>query len=187
MNTRVIATALLILLAVGAVVSLGISQRNRQQKTQPVAPPSLTDYINQDATVKLTIEGPVVANEQHRSSVIAASRNTRSYDLYKTYSNTSAASKTYPNNQTAFSELMYALQRAGFTKPKLTGTDPNPAGYCPLGQRYTYDLILNDQVKSSLWSTSCETLQGTFSGDGSLVRQLMILQIPDYTALSQTK
>jgi len=187
MNSRVIILLVVIVLVIGGAISIGALQRNSQSNTGKTKQITLTDYAQQDVSVRFTTEGPITANENHTMSIIEVSRNTRNYDRYKTYTNTSVQSKTYPNNQTAFEDLLYGLQRAGFTSAKNGTSAEDPRGYCPTGSRYTYELIQNDQVIVSLWSNSCKTKQATFNGSDATIQTLLQRQIPDYATLSVAK
>lgn len=158
------------------------SQKTRTVTANPEI--SLLSYIDSDAKVRLTVEGPVTANENHNSIVITVSRGNRVLEGLRTYDATSEIYQDYSNNQTAFDDFMRALQTAGFAKPlKSADTSQTEQGVCPTGQRYIYELIDDDgKTISRLWSSSCG--QGTLGGSGSTIRPLFQDQIPDYTKLT---
>ena len=72
------------------------------------------------------------------------------------------------------------MQIAGYTNSKRT-TQTNIYGVCPLGSTYQYQLTNSGNSIVNTWSTSCTNIDGTFIGNGPLIRQLFTLQIPNYT------
>lgn len=172
--------AALVVIVIIAVYSVGKKTPSKPAPSQI----SLTDYTTDGSTVQLTIEGPVNADELHRSSSISVSRDGRAVEFDKTYGDIPITSANYVNNQDAFDDFMAALQNAGFTKQaKGSKTQQDDTGQCPLGQRYTYELITNDTVVLQTWSSSCLSKAQTFGGNAQLVRTLFQAQIPNYSTL----
>ena len=177
------------MIAIGAVVVIIIgiiAAFTYGKQTPPKTPPSqisLTDHTTDGSEVRLTIVGPVNANELHRSSSISVSRDSRAVEFDKTYSDIPITSATYINNQDAFDDFMTALQNAGFTKPAKGTTQADDTGQCPQGQRYEYELITSDTVAMHTWSSSCQGKNEPFGGKASLVQALFRAQIPDYAKL----
>lgn|GEM_PF-1953327 len=176
------------MIAIGAVVVIiigiiaALSYGKHAPSQTPPSQVSLTDHTTDGSEVRLTIEGPVNANELHRSSSISVSRDSRAVEFDKTYSDIPIASATYINNQDAFDDFMTALQNAGFTKQK-SNAQANDTGQCPQGQRYEYELIINDTVALNTWSSSCQNKNQSFGGNAALVQALFRAQIPDYAKL----
>ena len=145
---------------------------------------TLSDYANTDTVMQLTIDGPLVADAQHVGVRMTIGQTQNTIQTYQGYQNTITSTKTYPNNESAYSDFLHALQLYGFTKGS---TDPNKAderGYCPSGSRYIYEILTDTGSDiERFWSTSCGG-QGNFGGNPVAVRQLFIKQIPDYDKIT---
>lgn len=176
-NTILAIIGVAILAIVFFVISLGT------HRAPKAISPNLTDYINTDTTVQLTIEGPVTANEKYYSRTITIGRNVRTVQFYKTYANELTKSQDYANNQDAFDDFMHALAGMGFDKQRKGTGDVDEKGMCPNGQRYVYEIIDSGTIKQRLWSDSCSTSERSFGGNGPAVRELFINQIPDYQSM----
>lgn len=176
---RILVLGLAAVLIIGLIVTAFSLGHRGSSKTAPTQI-SLTDHTTDGSEVRLTIEGPVNADELHQSTVISVSRDGREIEADKTYADMPAASATYLNNQTAFDDFMQALQDAGFTKQAKNATQQDETGQCPLGQRYIYELVTDDTITLRTWSSSCRAATEPFGGNAILVQQLFRAQIPDY-------
>jgi hypothetical protein len=182
MNSRfVIIIFTIVIVAFLAFAGYRIYRTQFAPRSTPATPtPKLTDYVS-NGQVRLTIEGPVTANEQHSSAIVTISQNERTMQILKTYDNDVQDSRTYDNNQEAFDDFLHALDGADFTKSRKSSLS-DERGQCPAGVRYVYELIKDGQTLQRLWSTSCG--EGTFNGTGTTVRQLFETQVPDYNLLT---
>jgi hypothetical protein len=187
-NSRIVVglgvVILMVLFAV-ALFSLGAGSRP-DDSNQKKAAIKLTDHTDDGSLVRLTIEGPVTADELHRTTIITVGGDSRALDIYKTYGNQSALTQSFTNNQTAFTDLMYALNDAGFARASQANGERDETGVCPTGQRYIYELIHNDQVTMRLWGSSCKDKRATFGGNSALVQTLFQKQIPKYSSLANS-
>lgn len=166
-----------LIIAVGIMVFKGITGG---PKDQPQI--DLSSYGNTDAVVRLTVEGPVVADQNHNAYQITVGRNTSKVETFKGYERTLIDSKIYENNQESYETFLLALERASFQrfqepKQKEGAPKPDPRGVCPKGTRYTYELIDGTDTLLSSWSASC--VKGTFRGEPKTVRSLFSKQIPE--------
>ncbi len=131
------------------------------------------------AEAKFTVDGPVVANQDHRSYVITVTPTEVEMKVYSRYNQLVTESKRYSNNQEAFDVFMAALSRYDIQAIKRS-TDNDftvmDRGVCATGKRYILE------VDSSLlrWSTSCSNSQGNAGFKMSSVRALFQEQVPDY-------
>lgn len=176
-----IAIGVAVVIIIGIIAAFTYGRHAPSQKSTPNQI-SLTDHTTDGSEVRLTIQGPVNANELHRSSSVSVSRDSRAVEFDKTYDDIPITSATYINNQDAFDDFMTALQNAGFTKQK-SNTQADDTGQCPQGQRYEYALIINDTVALHTWSSSCQGKNEPFGGKAALVQALFRAQIPDYAKL----
>lgn len=145
----------------------------------------LTDYISKDSSVRLTIDGPINAQEVHRSIRITVTPSRRNVEIFKGYNFEIERSLPLTNSQSAYDEFIHALQATGFTNRKEKPLQQDESGVCATGNRYIYELLENDQEVSRTWSTSCSNKQGTSANISEAVRRLFQEQIPDYSEFTR--
>ena len=137
---------------------------------------------NSDTMMRLTIDGPINADQKHVGVRVTVSAAETQMEAYHGYQNNVTNQKTYGNNQDAYNNFLHALQLAGFTRGS---TDPKRAderGYCPLGNRYVFEVVHGADDQQRFWSSSCG--QGNFGGKTSLVLTLFRQQVPDYDTVA---
>lgn len=153
--------------------------------TGPIIHP-LPEYANTDATVQMTIDGVVNGDETHRQIRISVGQAERDLDIIQGYSGHILETHNYYNTADAYSIFLKSIARGGFlSKNKKSKVSNDPAGYCPLGFRYIYNLNQGGDTLSSLWASSCSTSVGNLGGSNSLLRSLFQAQIPDYHTVTQ--
>ncbi len=133
-------------------------------------------------TVRLTVDGPVVASKDHRRYTIAVSRRVVSIKLFSDYGQNVISEKSYQNNEESYSNFVQALDNYNVTSRRRNTNvddDNNEKGVCPTGYRYI--LELGDDERR--WTTSCtfDAVTGGTSGVRlSPIRKLFSKQIPDF-------
>jgi hypothetical protein len=142
----------------------------------------LADYITSTSEVSLTIDGPVSADQTHRSIKISVDERRATAELINGYEGQVQDTKTYTTNENLYANFLLSLKRAGFIVGLSDENLKDERGYCPTGLRYVYELKDNDKEVRRLWSTSCGR-DSTFKGTGETVRALFQKQIPDYDTL----
>lgn len=145
----------------------------------------LPDYANKaNSFVSMTMDGPIISNQEHNYLTITATQNNVIYDLYQGYSNNLIKSKIYNNTQSSYRALLYALYYAGFdlgnNDPKLS----NSTGYCAFGDVYTFTLSNNNKTVSKYWATNCSSTPATYQGNLGSTISLFKKQVPDYYSLN---
>ncbi len=145
--------------------------------TKPI---SLSTYNTPTSTLTQITTGQLVADSRRQAIKITVTQSQVSIYILNGYNQTIAKSESFANNSTAYGDFLGAVQLAGFTNSRLT-TQSNMFGICPLGNTYQYQLNNGSKTTSNLWSTSCRLSDGTFNGNGSLIRQLFNLQVPNYS------
>jgi len=152
--------------------------------TKPAIQP-LASYAETNATVSLITDGIINGDELHRSIRITVSANQREVDVLQGYNPRVITSKTFVNNQEAFTVFLKAIANAGFvTKQKNPKAPADERGLCPLGFRYIYELNNDGDDLSRLWSSSCGTAVGTSAGNASTLLTLFQYQIPNYSTIT---
>lgn len=142
----------------------------------------LADYARPNTSVKLTVEGPIVADENFVSYEIEVGQDFRRLTVFKGYGKTVVLQKSFDNNDVSYEAFMKALGKAGYTsKNRAVTTDER--GSCAAGNRHVYELKDFEEQVQRLWGTSCATRDGSFAGSASAVRALYKAQIPEFTTL----
>jgi hypothetical protein len=145
---------------------------------------ALQTYANTDATVRVTIAGPVVASQDYKETRISVNRTTATMESINGYDGVVSNSKSYPNTREGYVSFLRSIDRAGFTKGDTSKTLADERGYCALGNRYVFELVENGKTLQRFWSTSCTGVK-TYQGNASTTLQLFERQIPDFSALVQ--
>lgn len=150
---------------------------NREPEIQP-AP--LADYALTTTAMRLTVDGAVNPDEQHRAIRITVSRSESRVEILKGYNYEFVDGKSYPSTDEAYSTFLRALDLMNYTKGNDTAEMEDDRGYCPAGKRFIYEIIDGTDVSQRYWSTSCSKKVGNFEGDAQDVRKLFEEQIPDF-------
>lgn len=172
-----------IILVILAVILIGRAIPDSSAPQPVTQQTTLTDYINGNAVVRVTMDGKIIAKEQHRAVRITVGRTSRTVEVLRGYDATVEQTKQYDNDIAAFSAFLAALQKSGYATEKQKVTQKDERGACPQGSRFIYELIDNNDEVLRTWSTSCSSSEGTFGGKGEIVRQLFQAQIPDYSTV----
>lgn len=143
----------------------------------------LNSYSTTDTVMRLTMDGPIVADPQHQQVRITVGRDNVLFERFQGYQGDVVDTRNYPNNPDAYAQFLYAIQKAGYTlgDPK---APKDERGSCPTGQRFIYEAIGQGESIVRWWTTSCGK-QGNFEGKGSAIRSLFKKQVPDYQELTR--
>jgi hypothetical protein len=155
-------------------------------KHAPVDQNPLTDYANSDSIVRMTVDGPIVSDEQHQAYRITVGRSETRIETLQGYEYDSIATKTYNNNQEGYTNFLRALDLAGFSKGnnQADSQADDERGVCAFGDRFVFEIINGTSQIQRYWSTSCGG-QGTFKGSSENVKRLFDKQVPtaDYSTM----
>lgn len=175
--------AFLVTLGLIFVVIILLFQGGGEPKT-PLTVKTLDSYATTDAEVQMTIAGPINANQEHRQVRVNVGRNDVTFEQINGYDGGVVNMQSYANTENAYANFLMALQHAGFTKG-----DPDPKarderGFCPLGNRYIFQIRQDNRDIQRYWATSCGNPK-TYQGALSLTITLFKAQVPDYGDLTQ--
>jgi hypothetical protein len=134
--------------------------------------------------VNFTVDGPVVAADEHRSVKITVRPSTVTITVFKNYGTEAIDTKGYLNSNAAYREFLSALaQENVLLREKGTDEDDDYAedGVCSTGR--TYILELDNDIRR--WSTSCRGDLGTAGFNMTAVRRLFEKQVPDYREITR--
>lgn len=173
----------LIVVTIILLLSLSPNAGNSNQPSR-VGAVNVNDYINGTSAVAYTTQGRLVGGDQRRTIVITVSQTQRRAEVLAGYEGQVVRQTVQPNTPAGYNDFMRALQNAGFTRKRVTA-QKNFEGTCPLGNIFLYDLADQTKLVSRLWNTSCNAKEGTFAGNGGLIRQVFQNQITDYSKFVQ--
>ena len=184
---RILLVIGVVLLLISFVFVLIFGGKKDTTKTPPTTnTTSLTSAANTDATVTFLTDGIITSNDAHRQIGITISKTARTLTVYQGYQGAVLSTQSLVNNEQAYASFLNAIDVAGFTNQRAKITEANIAGQCPLGLRYIYSSTAIQNVPSSLWTSTCGRVNGTFGGNISTINNLFQLQIPNYTATVST-
>lgn len=179
----VVALVVAALVTVGRMIFSGDSGSSNDSNQGKV---SLQDAVldrTAERSVRWTIRGPIVADENFRSYQITVTPSSRTYITYSGYLDQLTSSHTYDNNTRAYEEFVFALDKANISKTR-NSDDVDLRGVCATnGIAYMFETLNNGSVDNSIWSSSCKGSPGTMSADPVKVQALFVNQIPDFKPL----
>jgi hypothetical protein len=180
----IILVLVVVALVIAALVSVGraIFGGDQQKPTQSQIDVGHDALINTDSghSVRMTVRGPIVADENFRSYQITIDPARRSITTYSGYLEQLIASKQYGNNHKAYEELVYSLDKANMMKgTALEGDKDDTRGICATGNVYEFEVLTNASTVKRLWTSTCKGSPGSFKASVSQVQNLFLKQIPD--------
>ena len=136
-------------------------------------------------SVKMTVRGPITANETARSYTITISPSKRTMTTYKGYVGEQIDSEELDNNVQAYTQFVNALSRAELMDgTPLSGEDNNTNGVCATGALYEFEVRQETNTIQKLWATTCKSAKGSLTASLGQVSRLFQVQIPSYFTLA---
>ncbi|HET7529017.1 MAG TPA: hypothetical protein VFJ84_02195 [Candidatus Saccharimonadales bacterium] len=155
------------------------------KKPQPNPIQPLPSYAGTNAQVSFTTDGMVNADQLHRSIRITVTNSEITLDVLKGYNPQIIRSKTFQNNQEAYTVFLKAINNSGFLAKTSNKKIPDDdAGQCPLGTRYILDLNNEGSDLSRTWASSCGSNVGTSKAALGAIQTLFQAQVPGYDTLT---
>lgn len=186
----IVIVIIIVFVAVAALVSLtraiffsGTTQQGTSSQLDSSEESLLSSVVGR--SVRMTVRGPIVADEQFHSYQISASPAARSLTTYVGYLNTVQANEQLTNNIPAYEQLVYALNRGDFMKgTELTSDKNETRGICATGRLYEFEILKDTVPVKKLWTTSCRDSSGSLDANVKQMTALFTKQIPDASALT---
>jgi hypothetical protein len=138
----------------------------------------LTDYAVTDTVMRLTVEGQVNVDQDHRLAKVIIGRSQNTMQLVQGYQNKVIKTREYASNEAAYTTFLRALDLQGYTRGNDDPRLEDSRGVCPTGTVYTFEIITGSSIVQSYWTTSCGG--GTFEGNSAVIRRLFRVEIPEY-------
>ncbi len=167
--------------AVALIVIVFILILNGFRGDRPRVQTELIDYAQTKTVMRMTVEGRVNLDADHRKARVTIGRDGNVLQLVSGYDGSVLNRKEYDSNEDAYATFLRALQLQGYTKGNDDPKAEDSRGVCPTGKVYTFEIITGSAVVQKFWTTSCGG--GTFRGNTGLIRQLFRAQVPDYTKM----
>lgn len=174
---RLLIISIIFILVVGGIF---FAFTNGSRRTQtPVKEINVSEVLA-NRSIRMTVDGKVVANEDHNSYRIEIGIDKRNIEVFKGYDLTIAGSKTYTNNRRAYTDLVHALRDVGFDRERrVSDEEADERGACATGNRFYFEVLDNGRSVRRLWTSTCGEYKGTLNASGNAIKLLFDKQIPD--------
>lgn len=131
-------------------------------------------------SVRVTVRGPIVADEKFRSYRITISPESRVMTTYEGYLERPLDTKTLDNNQRAYEELVHALDKRRMMDGRPLPDEQNDLrGICATGHLYEMETLVNGETVRHLWTSSCDGSRGSALANVGEILDMFLNQIPD--------
>ena len=172
------------IVAVAAVIAIGralFGKNDSGQTDQNVNTGQVALLSTEEGrAVRLTVRGPIVANENFRSYSIIISPSSRDMTTYEGYLDKEINQKKLDNNVKAYAELVYALdKRKMMNGTQLTEQQNDLRGICASGKVYKFETLKDNSVVKSLWTSDCSGSKGSAQANVNEILDMFLKQIPD--------
>ena len=172
------------IVAVAAVIAIGralFGKNDSGQTDQNVNTGQVALLSTEEGrAVRLTVRGPIVANENFRSYSVIISPSSRDMTTYEGYLDKEINQKKLDNNMKAYTELVYALdKRKMMNGTQLTEQQNDLRGICASGKVYKVETLKDNSVVKSLWTSDCSGSKGSAQANVNEILDMFLKQIPD--------
>jgi hypothetical protein len=179
----IILVLIVVAIAVAALVSVGRLIFNGGQSTDTTQVDRAREALLDTSTehsVRMTVRGPIVANEDFRSYRITVTPTDRNLTTFSGYLEQTLDGKQLGNNTRAYEQFVYALDKANFMKGEAFSDDRDDTrGICATGRVYEFEVIEGGDAVKRLWTSTCKGSPGSFKASVQQVSNLFLQQIPD--------
>ena len=178
-----------IIIAAVALFSLGralFSSSNSSDEPQAVVNTGKQALVNTtaDRSVRMTVRGPIVADEKFHSYMITVSPSARHMTTYAGYVGQQLKHEQLPNNVKAYEEFVFALDRANLMEgAPLPGEANDTRGICATGYVYEFEVRQGENAIQKLWTSSCSGSRGSLTANTQQVMRLFRVQIPTFSEM----
>lgn len=178
-------------IAVGAVIAIGrafIGGDSDSTTSQSSLDEARAALLSSDVTrsVRLTVRGRIVADENFRSYQITISPSSRIMTTYEGYIATAIDSKKLDNNFPAYEELIFALDKRKMMDGRVLSEEQNDLrGVCATGRLYEFETLVNGETLKKLWTSDCDGAKGSALANVSEIMDMFLQQIPEGQAMAR--
>jgi len=178
----IVLVLIIVAVAIAALVSLTravfFSGSSQTASTIDVGREALLD-TKADRSVRMTVRGSIVADEEFRSYQITIAPANRSLTTYTGYLDKKVDQVILGNNTPAYEQFVYAADRANIMKgTELSGDKNDTRGICATGRVYQFEVLKADKVIKNLWTSTCRGSLGSLDANIDQLTNLFVVQLP---------
>lgn len=176
---------IIMVVAVAAVIAIGqslLGGNNPENKPKSQADIAKESLLSTDANraVRLTVRGPIVAQEKFRSYQIEITPDIRRMSTYEGYLEKQIDEKKLDNNSRAYEELVYALEKRKMMEGRQLSEEQNDLrGICANGKAYKFETLYHGNPVKTLWTSDCGGSKGSATANANDILLMFLNQIPD--------
>lgn len=175
---------IVVIVAIAALISFGraIFGGNDTSSPSKVTDTSRQDLLSNEAArgVRMTVRGPIVADESFHSYQINVTSDQRTLTTYQGYLSKPIDNSVLSNNSAAYDQFVHALDKANLMKgTALTGDKDDTRGICATGRVYEFQLFDGAQPGKRLWTSTCSGSKGSLDGSLNQIVSLFQNQVPN--------
>lgn len=177
----VIIVAVAGLIGLGRLLFVGSGSGNTAQSAEDVNEPrdALLD-TSVGSSVTMNVRGPIVADENFRSFQITVTPSSRDVKTFTGYLDGVIDQESLPNNVAAYTEFVYALDKAKLTAGTQFEGDKNDIrGICAVGRVTQFIISRGGEPVQTLWTSTCGGSKGSLKANVEQLSQLFTRQIPN--------
>ena len=174
------------ILAIATLVTIGQSffgtdEQKVEEKSKVEEPVEDWKTNEPNRSVKMTVRGLIVANENFRSYTVEVSQSKRVLTTYKGYLGEVIKQVSLPNSPDAYDQFIHALDKANMMKGQsFSGKEDDLLGVCATGHLYDFSVLKNGTLEKHLWTSTCRGSVGSLKANTQQLQNLFISQIPDH-------
>ncbi len=172
------------IVAVAAVIAIGRSLLGGGQSTEPIGQIDegraalLTTDLSR--SVRVTVRGPIVADESFRSYRITISPDSRIMRTHEGYLEGQLETLEFGNNIRAYEEFVHALDKRKMMDGRtLTEEFNDLRGICASNKIYEFETLVNGETVKKLWTSDCDGSKGSALANVSEILDMFLKQIPE--------
>lgn len=174
--------AIAAVLAIGQSLLGGGDNTEQQPRQQSAAELDREALLSTDTnrSVRLTVRGPIIAQEKFRSYQVEISPTYRRMTAYEGYLDKQLDEKRFENNSRAYEELVYALEKRKMMEGRQLPEDKNDLrGVCANGRVYKFETVFEGQTVKTLWTSDCGGAKGSATANVNDIMTMFLNQIPE--------
>lgn len=178
----IIIVLIIVAIAIAALVSVGRSIFGGGDTSQEAVDPAQAALLNTSAShsVRMTVRGPIVAEEQFRSYQVTVSPDSRTLTTYSGYLAQPIDTKQLSNNVKSYDEFVHALDLANMVEGEaFTGEKDDTRGICANGKLFEFEVLQAGSTVKRLWTSTCRGSAGSLRANATQLQDLFLDQIPD--------
>ena len=177
----IIIVLIVVAIAIAALVSVGRSifgGGSTPETTDTSRNTLLSTTV--DHSVRMTVRGPIVAEESFRSYQVTVSPSDRTLSTYSGYLAQPINTKQLGNNVKSYEEFVHALELANMVDGEaFTGEKDDTRGICANGKLFEFEVLQAGSTVKRLWTSTCRGSAGSLRANATQLQDLFLDQIPD--------